>query len=275
VKVVVLGSGASSGTPAIDWGWGRCDPRNPKNRRTRPSILVESETTRLLVDTAPELRSQLIEAGERTLDAVLFTHAHADHLHGIDDLRAINRTLNAPLPAYADRTTLDIIGARFGYVFEPLDTGARFYYKPTLIPHALDDGARFTVGDISIDAFRQDHGFSSTMGFRFGPVAYTTDVVNLSEAAFATLAGVSAWIIGTLTDKPHNTHCDVDKAVAWVERIRPDRSYLSHLGSELDYDTLAARLPPGMEPTYDGMVIEVAEPTTAEATDRATVGVPQ
>ena len=256
MKVVILGSGASSGTPAIDWGWGACDPDNPKNRRTRPAILVEDGTTRILVDTPPDLREQLLAAGVATVDAVLYTHAHADHLHGIDDLRAINRSRRAPLDVYADARTLATIGARFAYVFEPLDAGARFYYKPTLVPHTIGDRDELLVGTIPVAVIEQSHGFSQTLGFRFGPVAYTTDVVELPEHAFDMLAGVRVWIVGTLTDRPHPTHCDVDKALAWFARIRPERGVLTHLGGEMDHEALAARLPPGVEPAWDGMVLD-------------------
>jgi phosphoribosyl 1,2-cyclic phosphate phosphodiesterase len=259
MRVTILGSGGSSGTPAVDWGWGRCDPDNIKNRRTRPSILVENSTTRILVDSTPDLREQLLATRVREVDAVLYTHAHADHLHGIDDLRAINRTRNAPLDAYADAKTLEVIRTRFAYVLEPLDEGARFYYKPTLTPHEIADGDRFSIGGIAITAFAQDHGFSATLGFRFGRVAYTTDVVELSEGAFEILKGVRLWIIGTLVDHPHPTHCDVDKALAWIDRIAPRRAVLTHLGGDLDYATLAARLPAGVEPAYDGMRMEVSD----------------
>lgn len=257
IRVTILGSGSSSGTPAVDWGWGRCDPDNIKNRRTRPSILVESGTTRILVDSTPDLREQLLAARVRELDAVVYTHAHADHLHGIDDLRAINRAMNAPLDTYADGKTLEVLRTRFGYVLEPLDEGARFYYKPTLTPHEIADGELFSIGDIEIAAFSQDHGFSTTLGFRFGSVAYTTDVVELSEEAFERLEGIDLWIIGTLVDHPHPTHCDVDKALAWVDRIKPKRAVLTHLGGDLDHASLAARLPAGVEPAYDGMHLEV------------------
>ncbi len=257
MKVRVLGSGASSGTPAIDWGWGKCDPRNPKNERTRPSILVEQDDTRILVDSPPDLRTQLLAAGVSTLNAVLYTHSHADHLHGIDDLRAINRALNAPLDVYTDAKTLEIIQHRFSYVFEPLSEGARFYYKPTLIPHEIHSGDHWTIDGIDLTAFEQDHGFSTTFGFRLGDVGYTTDVVELSEEAFGLLEGIDVWIIGTLLDRPHPTHCDVDKALTWIDRIKPRRAVLTHLGEGLDYATLAARLPEGVEPAYDGLVIEI------------------
>ena len=256
MKVTILGAGASSGTPTIDRGWGKCDPDNPRNRRTRPSILVESGETRILVDTPPDLRSQLLAAGVSTVAALLYTHSHADHVHGIDDLRAINRAIDAPLDVYSDKTTLDTIRQRFPYVFEPLNEDARFYYKPTLIPHLVRGGDVWTIGGIQVVTFEQHHGFSKTLGFRFGPIAYTTDVVDLSEEAFSLLRGIDTWIIGTLSDRPHPTHCDVEKALAWIRRIKPRRAVLSHLGETLDYATLAARLPAGVAPAYDGMVLE-------------------
>jgi len=256
MTVRILGSGASSGTPTVDRGWGNCDSDNPKNRRTRPSILVESENTRILVDTPPDLRAQLLAAGVSTVTALLYTHSHADHVHGIDDLRAVNRALNAPLDVYSDRTTLDTIRQRFPYVFEPLNKDARFFYKPTLIPHLVRSGDSWSIGCIQVTTFEQHHGFSKTLGFRFGSAAYTTDVVDLSEEAFSLLRGTETWIIGTLSDRPHPTHCDVDKALKWIRRIKPRRAVLSHLGESLDYATLAARLPDGVEPAYDGMMIE-------------------
>jgi phosphoribosyl 1,2-cyclic phosphate phosphodiesterase len=258
LKVVVLGSGGSSGTPAVDAGWGRCDPANPKNRRTRASIFVETGTTRVLIDTAPDLRDQLLAAQVARFDAVLYTHSHADHLHGIDDLRAVNRAIGAPLPTYADAHTLGEIHRRFGYALEPMAEGARYFYKPTLIPHEVHDGDAWTVGDIPITAFDQDHGFSRTLGFRLGPVAYTTDLVELPERAFAVLKGIRVWIIGTLVDHPHPTHCHVAKALSWIRRLKPEVGVLSHLGYDLDHGELAARLPVGVLPAYDGMVIEVA-----------------
>ncbi len=256
MRVTILGAGASSGTPAIDWGWGGCDPTEPRNRRTRPSILVEHDGTRLLIDTAPELRNQLLRVDVMTLDAVLYTHAHADHLHGIDDLRAINRATGKPLPCYADAATLETIRQRFGYVFEPLAEGARSYYKPTLDPYVLENLQSVHIGGVHVLAFEQSHGFSTTLGFRFGDVAYSTDVVELTERAFEALAGIKLWIIGTLVDHPHPTHCDVDKALNWIERIGPKQAVLSHLGNDLDYKQLAGRLPPGVVPAYDGLTLE-------------------
>lgn len=257
MRVVILGSGGSTGTPALDVGWGRCDPCNPRNRRTRPSILVEEGETRILVDTPPDLREQLLAAGVRRLSAVVYTHAHADHLHGIDDLRSINRNIGAPLPAYGDPVTLAVLRERFAYAVEPLPARARSFYKPTLDLHDLGDGESFVIGQIPVTAFAQDHGFSTTVGYRFGNVAYTTDVVEMSEAAFAILEGIHTWIIGTPVAMPHPTHCHVGRALTWVERVRPHRAILSHLGNDLDYATLAAELPSGVEPAYDGLSLDV------------------
>lgn len=256
MKVTILGCGGSSGTPAVGRGWGKCDPNNPKNSRLRPSILVENGQTRLLVDTSPDLRQQLLNADVKALDAVLYTHYHADHLHGIDDLRQINREMNAAIDVYADADTLDVIKKRFGYVLEPLAEDADMFYKPTLLPHVLGDGDKFSVGNIDIDVFSQDHGFCETLGFRFGAIAYTTDVVELPDHAFDILKGVDTWIVGTLIDHPHPTHAHVDKALDWFDRVGPRRGVLSHLGYGFDYDTLKGRLPDHVEPAFDGMILE-------------------
>lgn len=258
MRVLILGAGGSSRTPALCVGWDRCDPANPRNRRTRPAILVEDGETRLLVDTPPDLREQLLAANVRTLSAVLYTHAHADHLHGIDDLRAINRNIGAPLPVYGDAATLEVLRERFAYAVAPLRERARSYYKPTLVPHLLGREERFMLGTIAVSAFRQDHGYSTTVGYRFGAAAYTTDVVALTEQAFSLLEGIDTWIIGTPVANPHPTHCDVAKALDWIARVRPRRAVLSHLGNDLDYAELAAQLPAGVVPAYDGMSLDIA-----------------
>lgn len=256
MKVTILGCGGSSGTPAVGYGWGASDPENPKNRRLRPSILVEAGDTAILVDTSPDLRQQLLMADVCRLDAVLLTHSHADHLHGIDDLRPINRAMNAPLDMYADAATLEDVHKRFGYVFEALAEDATMYYKPTLNPQTIGGGDHIGIGGIDIDVFVQDHGYCKTLGFRFGPIAYSTDVVELPEAAFRALDGVDTWIIGTLVDKPHETHVHVDKALGWIDRVGPRRAVLTHLGLGFDYQELSDRLPDGVEAAYDGMVLE-------------------
>lgn len=261
MKVTILGCGAATGCPGVGIGWGACDPSEPRNRRLRASILVEEtrgrDSVRLLVDTSPDLRQQLLNAEIERLDGVLWTHGHADHLHGIDDLRAINRIMGRPLPCWLDATTLDIARRRFSYVFEPLPEGQTFYFKPVLEPHAVTPGTPFDAAGISVVPFHQDHGWADTLGFRFGSVAYSTDVVELDDAAFAALEGVKVWIVDALSPRPHSTHAHVDKALDWIKRVRPERAVLTHMGVDLDYRSLSAAVPPGVEVAYDGMVIEV------------------
>ncbi|CCQ73788.1 MBL fold metallo-hydrolase [Magnetospira sp. QH-2] len=256
MRVTFLGTGGSSGTPGVLQGWGACDPSNPKNRRLRPSVLVETATTSILVDTSPDFREQCLQSGLKKLDAVLFTHAHADHLHGIDDLRAINRLIDAALPAYADHETIQSIKHRFGYVFEPLNPQATFYYKPTLDAHELHDGDHFEVGDMTITCFRQDHGYSHSMGFRLGDLGYCTDVVAIPDHGFEILKGVSTLIVGSFREEPHETHAHVNRALSWIERVQPEKGFLTHLSAEVDHDTLEAKLPRGVRLAYDGLVID-------------------
>jgi len=256
MKVTILGCGSATGTPAVGRGWGDLDPKNPKNSRLRPSILVENGNTCILVDTSPDLRRQLLNAEVDRLDAVLYTHYHADHLHGIDDLRQINRSMNAAIDMYADVDTMDSIKQRFGYVLEPLSDGATSYFKPTLNPHTLHDGDKLTIGDVDIEVFVQDHGYCKTLGFRFGPIAYSTDVVEMPEKAFDILDGVDTWIVGALIDQPHSTHAHVDKALNWMERVGPRRGVLTHMGFGFDYEVLKSRLPDHVEPAFDGMILE-------------------
>ncbi len=258
MRVKILGCGASSGVPAADVrGWGRCDPKNSKNRRTRPSAMIEDEGVRILLDTSPDLRQQLLNADINKLDGVVYSHAHADHLHGIDDLRAVNRSIDAPLDIYADARTLGVISKRFGYVFEPLVDGSNFFYKPSLIANEIRPGIGFNIGPVKITPIDQNHGFSRSLGFRLGDVGYTTDVVEMSEEAFQLLDGVRLWIIGTLCDNPHPTHVHVEKSLAWIDRVKPKRAVLTHLGIGLDYSELSGKLPDGVEVAFDGMEIDV------------------
>jgi phosphoribosyl 1,2-cyclic phosphate phosphodiesterase len=263
MRVTILGSGGSTGVPGVGLGWGKCDPDNPKNRRSRPSILVEDGDTTVLVDTSPDLREQLIRHDVTHLDGVLLTHTHADHVHGIDDLRGINRVMQSPLDLYTDETSLKDVKARFGYVLEPIppkpDGSPPSYFRPVLTPHTIAPGDSFTIGTINIQVLDQDHGFSKTLGFRFGDLAYSTDVKTMPEASFNALEGVGRWIIGAPITFDHPTHIDVSPALEWIERINPDGAILSHLGPALDYETLRKDLPDRVEPAYDGMVIDANE----------------
>lgn len=241
------------GSPTIGDDWGGSDRTDPKNRRRRVSILVEEGPTRLLVDTSPDLREQFLSAGINTVSAVLYTHAHADHLHGIDDLRAVNMAVKGPIDAYADAVTLATIRERFGYVFEPLK--GDYHYKPTLVPHVVD--GPFEIGGIPIHPYSQDHGFSRSLGFRFGRAAYSTDVVNLDDDAFEVLAGIDLWIVDSFRMEPHATHSHLAKTLGWIERLKPRRAVLTHMSPSMDYARLRASLPAHIEPAYDGMILEV------------------
>ena len=215
MRVTVLGCGASTGVPAIGPNWGQCDPTDPRNRRRRVSLLVEIRAVAILIDTSPDLREQLIDARVRRLDAVLMTHPHADHLHGIDDIRQLNRMMKAAIPLWADARTLDEIGSRSGYALAaPSEPGQ--FYKPTLEPNEIT--GPFSVAGIPVVPFAQDHGFSTTLGFRIGALAYSTDVTELDEAAFAAIAGIELWVVDCMRRAPHPTHSHLEKTLGWIKR---------------------------------------------------------
>lgn len=269
LEVTILGCGSSSGVPRVGGpdgkgDWGACDPSNPKNRRRRCSILVRrgdiGGETSVLVDTAPDLREQLLSAHVSRLDAVLITHDHADQLHGIDDLRAVAYGMRARIDVYSDQATIDAARARFGYCF---DTPEGSGYPPILatrhIPEPFRDfeidglGGRITVG-----TFWQQHGRIRSLGFRFGSIAYSSDVNALDEEAFCSLEGVDCWIVDALRYTPHPTHANVATALEWIARVKPRRAILTNLHIDLDYKALRCELPPGVEPAYDGMVVSAA-----------------
>ncbi|HEY1503838.1 MAG TPA: MBL fold metallo-hydrolase [Stellaceae bacterium] len=255
MRITMLGCGPSWGVPRIGNDWGACDPKNPKNRRTRCSLLIEDGGQTVLIDTPPDLRQQLLTAEISRIDAVLFTHAHADHSHGIDDLRSVNRLVGKPLPIYTDPHTMSELQARFRYIFTPVDTTATSFYKPAIEPHTV--AGLFTAAGMTIVPFEQDHGFSKTTGFRFGRAAYSTDVTALDDAAFAALAGVELWIVDCIRQTPHPTHSHLERTLGWIERVKPARAILTHMDETLDYETLRQALPAGVEPGYDGLVIEI------------------
>ena len=257
MKITMLGCGPSMGVPAIGPDWGACDPTDPRNRRRRASLLIECRGKVILVDASPDLREQLLVANVRHIDAVILTHAHADHLHGIDDLRAVNRLMQKPIALHADAKTLADIEQRFAYVLNPVPPGG-FFYKPTLTAHVID--GPFTAAGIPVVPFVQDHGFGVTLGLRIGAFGYSTDVTELDDAAFTALAGIKAWIVDCLRYEPHPTHSHLAKTLGWIERVKPMRAVLTHLDRPLDYRELAARLPEGVEPGQDGLVIELPDP---------------
>lgn len=253
LKVTLLGTGSAGGVPMLSVGWGDCDPNEPRNRRLRASVLVEEGPRRLLIDTGPDVREQLLRADVRALDAVLYTHAHADHIHGIDELREINRAMRGPLDIWGDAATLEDLQYRFSYCFEGIDLETQPIFRPWLVPHLIEPC--FTAAGMTIHAFEQDHGFATSWGFRIGNFAYSTDVLNLDEHAFSVLEGVTTWVVGCLTDTPHMTHAHVGKVIDWHNRVQPNRTILTHMGPGLDYGTLRRTLPEGLEPGFDGMTL--------------------
>jgi phosphoribosyl 1,2-cyclic phosphate phosphodiesterase len=257
MKVTVLGCGASTGVPAIGPEWGRCDPSDKRNRRRRVSVLVERGPTTILVDTSPDLREQLIDARVNRIDAVLMTHGHADHLHGIDDLRTVWRLMQRPIPVYADAPTMADIRQRFGYLLEAIGPESNFY-QPILTAHEIC--GPFEVCGIPAVPFAQPHGYRTSLGFRIGAMAYSTDVASLDEAAFAALEGVELWIVDCLRREPHPTHSHLAQTLDWIAHVRPRRAVLTHMDTSMDYQELSRELPPGVEPGYDGLAVEVADP---------------
>ena len=252
LSLVMLGSGTSSGVPRIGNDWGACDPAEPRNRRTRVSILVESATTRILVDTSPDLRAQLLAVDAVKIDAVLWTHDHADHTHGVDDLRQVMHYRGAPVPGYAHSATMAKLRARFDYVFEGGEG-----YRPTVEERELPTEG-VTIGDISVRHVNQPHGPIWSSGFRFDlggkSIAYATDFSSLTAEMVALYAGVDCLVIDALRERPHPTHPHLGMALDAVAAIQPGRAILTHMDQSMDYATLASTLPPGVEPGYDGLI---------------------
>lgn len=265
LRFTILGCGSSGGVPRPALGWGVCDPNNPKNRRRRCSLLVERRnasgaSTRVLVDTSPDLREQLLATEVDWIDGVLFTHEHADHTHGIDDLRGLFLYHRKRLDAYADAATSRVLNARFGYCFA---TPPGSNYPPILNEHRIKPGQPIVVtgaaGAIDALPFAQDHGDIASIGFRFGGLAYSSDLRDLPPESLAALADLDLWIVDALRYRPHPSHFSVDEALDWIARLAPRRAILTNLHSDLDYTELRGRLPPNVEPAYDGLAIEMAE----------------
>jgi phosphoribosyl 1,2-cyclic phosphate phosphodiesterase len=259
-RVTLLGCGSSGGVPTLGGpdghgNWGACDPAEPANRRTRSSIVIEAPGGgRLLVDAGPDLRAQFLAAGIARIDAVLFTHAHADHIMGIDELRAINRLTGKPLPAFATAETLTVLRRRFDYAFLPPTPG---FYRPCLEPVPVRAGEALTVAGIALTLLRLDHAVMETLGLRVGGFAYCTDVVRIPSETLEALHGLDTWIVGCFQRQPHKVHADLATVLGWVERLRPRRTVLTHMSHDLDYATLRRMLPPGVEPGRDGLVLEI------------------
>ncbi len=258
----ILGCGSSGGVPRADGAWGACDPTEPRNRRSRCSMLVrrdranvEDEETTVVIDTSPDFRLQMAGAKATRLDAVLFTHDHADQTHGIDDIRVFAVRTRRRTPCFMDRETHDLLTRRFSYIFEG-GLGYPAIAEPRLIPpHGEAWSIDGPSGAIPVVTFEQAHGPIKSVGYRIGDAAYSSDVSDLDETGFDALKGVRLWIVDALRWTPHPTHANVEKALKWIARVAPERAVLTNLHIDLDYADLKGKLPPGVEPAYDGMSI--------------------
>jgi phosphoribosyl 1,2-cyclic phosphate phosphodiesterase len=282
LAVTILGCGFSGGVPRPGLGWGACNPNNPKNRRRRCSILVERKapggaggaaagglpqngspdggTTRVLVDTSPDLREQLLDAGVDWLDGVLYTHEHADHTHGIDDLRGLFIRNRRRIDIYADAPTWNVLSNRFSYCFE---TPPGSNYPPILTYHAMAPGEPVSIagasGTVTALPVLHDHGDIPALGFRFGAMAYSPDLIDMPAESAAALQGLDLWIVDALWYRQHPSHFHLDLTLAWIERLKPRRAILTNMHSDLDYDVLRAKLPAHVQPAYDGMCVEIED----------------
>ena len=250
LRFTILGSGTSSGVPRLGNDWGSCDPENPKNRRTRVSMLVQSDTTTLLIDTSPDMRAQLLAADVIDIDAVLWTHDHADHCHGIDDLRQVMHHRGSPVPGYARAETLECLNARFNYAF-----AGREGYRSTITGHALRD--KLTIGDIAISCIDMPHGPIWSTGFKIEKdgrsIGYATDFSSVTNDMLSFFAGIDVWVVDALRYKPHPTHPHLAMTLEAIVKTRPDRAFLIHMDNSMDYDELCASLPERVRPAYDGL----------------------
>lgn len=261
LRFTILGCGASTGVPRVDGSWGKCDPADPRNRRRRSALLVErigpEGRTTVVVDTGADFREQMLSAGVKSVDGVLYTHDHADHTHGLDDLRLFAYARRGRINLYFNQPTGDLLQRRFDYCFA---TPEGSNYPPIVKGHLIAPGEQVTItgagGDITAAVFRQPHGDIDSLGFRFGNVAYSTDVAGLPAESVAMLQGLDVWIVDTLKHTPHPSHFSVGQAMEWAERLKVKRVICTHMTVDLDYETLRRELPDGAVPAYDGMQFE-------------------
>lgn len=264
LRFTILGCGSSPGTPRLGpFGpdWGACDPAEPRNRRRRAALLIErldgGKRTVVAVDTGPDFRAQMLEVGVGWADGVVYTHAHADHTHGIDELRAFVLNEGKRVPVYADESTSLRLHEAFGYCFR---TPPGSSYPPIARETRIAAGEAFTIdgpgGPVTLLPFSQEHGSIRSLGFRVGAFAYSSDVSGIPDETLPVLRDLDVWVVDALRYKPHPSHFSVDEAVAWVERLKPRRAILTHMHVDLDYRRLSGELPPGVEPGYDGLVVE-------------------
>jgi phosphoribosyl 1,2-cyclic phosphate phosphodiesterase len=263
LRFTILGCGSSPGVPRINGDWGNCDPENPRNRRTRTAAMVErvaddGSTTRVVIDTGPDFRAQMLAANVQRLDAVVYTHPHADHIHGIDDLRGFWLEQRELIDIFADVPTLTRLKQAFGYCFETPPGGS---YPPIVRAHLIDAPAPFTVegagGDITFEPLPQIHGDIVSLGFRIGRLAYCPDVSDFPPETVERLRRLDLLIIDALQYKTHPSHFSLGEALQWIDRLKPGSAVLTHMHTPLDYETVVAETPDVVEPAYDGMVLEI------------------
>jgi phosphoribosyl 1,2-cyclic phosphate phosphodiesterase len=264
MRFTILGCGSSGGVPRlgdkIGGQWGACDPNEPKNSRRRCSLLVErvndAGITRVLIDTSPDLRNQLLDAGVGSLDAVVYTHQHADHVHGLDDLRMVVYNMRRRLPVWADPVTQDALISRFGYAFVQPEGSS---YPAILDLHMLDGPINISGagGEITLAPFRVEHGRIDALGFRIGDVAYLPDVSDIYDESWPMVEGLDIWILDALRRDPHPTHIHLDRALEWIERMKPNRAVLTNMHFDLDYNSVCEETPDHITAAFDGMVIEL------------------
>ena len=261
MRVTVLGCGGSAGVPMLGGAdgrgdWGACDPLEARNRRSRSSIVIHGDDGRcVLVDTSPDLKQQLLAAGIGRIDAIFYTHAHADHVAGLDDVRSLNRILGRPIEVHGTAETLSELALRFRYAFRPWSPPG--FYRPVLVPRAVAAGDRLEIEGIGLTLFEQIHGGGTTLGFRIGDFSYSTDVVRIDEAAMAAIAGTRTWLVDCFQREPHPAHASLDLVRRWSTRLGIERTILTHMGTDLDWAWMAEHLPRGIEAAHDGMILSI------------------
>ena len=256
INVTMLGSGSSGGVPMIGCTCPVCTSDNPKNKRSRVSLHIETEGKSLLIDSSPDLREQALKHDIKRLDAVFYTHDHADHTHGLDDLRSFNYLNDAPLPVYTNKATVGKLQERFAYAFQEKPP---IWFRPCLIPHILPDEPmqEIDIAGVSMTVFEQRHGKSKTLGLRIGQFGYSIDTDYLPDTAFAALEGVDIWVVDCLRYRESPSHAHLDKTLGWIDQVKPKIAVLTHMAHDFDYDILSKELPPGVVPGYDGMILSL------------------
>jgi phosphoribosyl 1,2-cyclic phosphate phosphodiesterase len=261
LTLTILGSGSSAGVPRPALGWGACDPNNPKNRRRRCSLLVEQTsdhgTTRIVIDTSPDLREQLISTDVDHIDAVFLTHEHADQTHGMDDLRSVVIHMRKRIPVYMNQSTANDIMARFSYCYVSPEGSD---YPPILSQHSIEAGESRTIGgkggDVTMTAFLVQHGQIPALGYRIGNAAYTPDLNDIPPESFGALENLDLWIVDGLRYTGHPSHFSINDALSWIDRFKPKRAVITNMTADVDYDVIRQSLPSGVVPAYDGLRLE-------------------